>query len=104
IVNIIVMMASLKATRETPPRVWLLPSPFADDVLCLKPFDVIVRAYLCRWMPTTTQLEKVIVPIYEVPDSWYILVMDVKEGKVYCFDVTKSDDTVERRERNMRTI
>ncbi|XLS75558.1 hypothetical protein HN51_032423, partial [Arachis hypogaea] len=51
-------MASLKATREIPPRVWLLPSPFADDVLRLKPLDVIVRTYLCRWMPVTTQLEK----------------------------------------------
>ncbi|QHO57595.1 Ulp1 protease family, carboxy-terminal domain protein [Arachis hypogaea] len=104
IVNIIVMMASLKATREIPPRVWLLPSPFADDVLRLKPLDVVVRAYLCRWMPATTQLEKVIIPIYEVPDSWYIMVLNVKEGKVYCLDVTKSDETVERRERNMRTI
>ncbi|QHO16744.1 hypothetical protein S83_032854 [Arachis hypogaea] len=96
-------MASLKATREIPPRVWLLPSPFADDVLRLKPLDVIVRTYLCRWMPVTTQLEKVIIPIYEVPDSWYIMVLDVKKGKIYCLDVTKSDETVERRERNMRT-
>ncbi|QHO10354.1 uncharacterized protein DS421_15g489110 [Arachis hypogaea] len=104
IVNIVVLFASLRASRETPIRFWFLPSPFAVDVLQLRPIDMIVKKYLCRWMPATTKLEKVIIPICEPSHSWYIMVVHVKQGKVYALDITKTEETMERRERNMRTI
>ncbi|XP_025688673.1 uncharacterized protein [Arachis hypogaea] len=104
IVNIVVLFASLRASRETPIRFWFLPSPFAVDVLQLRPIDMIVKKYLCCWMPATTKLEKVIIPICEPSHSWYIMVVHVKQGKVYALDITKTKETMERRERNMRTI
>ncbi|QHO15377.1 hypothetical protein HN51_030816 [Arachis hypogaea] len=104
IVNIVVVFASLRASRDTLIRFWFLPSPFTVDVIQLRLIDVIVKKYLCRWMPTTTKLEKVIIIICEPNHSWYIMVVHVKQGKVYSLDITKTDENIERRERNMRTI
>ncbi|RYR03080.1 hypothetical protein Ahy_B06g081910 [Arachis hypogaea] len=104
IVNIVVLFASLRASRESPIHFWFFPSPFAVDVLQLRPIDMIVKKYLCRWMPATTKLEKVIISICEPSHSWYIMVVHVKQGKLYALDITKTEETMERRERNMRTI
>ncbi|QHN81443.1 uncharacterized protein DS421_20g686930 [Arachis hypogaea] len=104
IVNIVVVFASLRASRDTPICFCFLPSPFAVDVIQLRPIDVIVKKHLCRWMPITTKLEKVIIPICEPNHSWYIMVVHVKQGRVYSLDITKTDENMERRERNMRTI
>ncbi|QHO06592.1 uncharacterized protein DS421_14g456040 [Arachis hypogaea] len=87
IVNIVVLFASLRASRESPIHFWFLPSLFAVDVLQLRPIDMIV-----------------IIPICEPNHSWYIMVVHVKQGKVYALDITKTEETMERRERNMRTI
>ncbi|KAL4349688.1 hypothetical protein AHAS_Ahas10G0067000 [Arachis hypogaea] len=81
IVNIVVVFASLRASRDTLIRFWFLPSPFTVDVIQLRLIDVIVKKYLCRWMPTTTKLEKVIIIICEPNHSWYIMVVHVKQGK-----------------------
>ncbi|KAL4349615.1 hypothetical protein AHAS_Ahas10G0059700 [Arachis hypogaea] len=104
IVNIVVMMASMKATRALPPRKWFVPSTMANDILLLKPLEVIIKRYLERWMPETTQLEHVFVPICEASHSWYLIVIDVSNARVYSLDVTKAPYTIERRERNMQTI
>ncbi|RYR50578.1 hypothetical protein Ahy_A07g037206 [Arachis hypogaea] len=121
IVNIVVVFASQRALRDTPIRFWFLPSPFAVDVIQLRPIDAIIKKYLCHWMLTTTKLEKnfaftfrfcnvgvvggcVIIPICEPNHSWYIMGVHVKQGKVYSLDITKTDDNMECRERNMRTI
>ncbi|XP_020965498.1 uncharacterized protein LOC110266062 [Arachis ipaensis] len=98
------MMASMKASRALPPRKWFVPSTMANDILLLKPLEVIIKRYLERWMPETTQLEHVFVPICEASHSWYLMVIDVSNARVYSLDVTKAPDTIERRERNMRTI
>ncbi|QHN82216.1 uncharacterized protein DS421_20g693840 [Arachis hypogaea] len=79
IVNIVVMFASLRASRATPICFWFLPSPFA--------IDVIVKKHLCQWN-----------------HLWYIMVVYVKQGKVYSLDITKTDENMQRREHNMRTI
>ncbi|QHN86029.1 Ulp1 protease family, carboxy-terminal domain protein [Arachis hypogaea] len=104
IVNITVMMASMKSSRALPPRKWFVPSTMANDILLLKPLEVIIKRYLERWMPEITQLEHVFVPICEASHSWYLMVIDVSNTRVYSLDVTKAPDTIERRERNMRTI
>ncbi|RYQ92280.1 hypothetical protein Ahy_B09g098465 [Arachis hypogaea] len=97
-------MASMKASRVLPPRKWFVPSTMANDILLLKSLEVIIKRYLERWMPETTQLEHVFVPICEASHSWYLMVIDVSNARVYSLDVTKAPDTIERRERNMRTI
>ncbi|QHO29067.1 uncharacterized protein DS421_7g222080 [Arachis hypogaea] len=92
IVNIVVVFASQRALRDTPIRFWFLPSPFAVDVIQLRPIDAIIKKYL------------LIIPICEPNHSWYIMGVHVKQGKVYSLDITKTDDNMECRERNMRTI
>ncbi|XLT92874.1 hypothetical protein HN873_014536, partial [Arachis hypogaea] len=107
IMNIILMSASMRACCVLPPRVWYTPSVFADDVLAMTPFEVIRRKYMNRWLPATSRLEHVVnvlVPVCEKTYTWYLMVVDVKHGRVYCLDVTRSPEHKERRERNMRTI
>ncbi|XLR09751.1 hypothetical protein S83_037689 [Arachis hypogaea] len=104
IMNIILMSASMRACCVLPPRVWYTPSLFADDVIAMRPFEVIRRKYMNRWMPATSRLEHVLVPVCEKTYTWYLMVVDVKHGRVYCLDVTRAPEHKERRERNMRTI
>ncbi|XLR69271.1 hypothetical protein S83_019943, partial [Arachis hypogaea] len=107
IMNIILMSASMRACQCLPPRVWYTPSVFADDVLAMTPFDVIRRKYMNRWMPATSRLEHVVnvlVPVCEPTYTWYLMVVDVKHGRVYSLDVTRGPEHTERRERKMRTI
>ncbi|XLT83239.1 hypothetical protein HN873_004992 [Arachis hypogaea] len=104
IMNIILMSASMRACCVLPPRVWYTPSVFADDVIAMRPFEVIRRKYMNRWMPATSRLEHVLVPVCEKTYTWYLMVVDVKHERVYCLDVTRAPEHKERRERNMRTI
>ncbi|RYR80116.1 hypothetical protein Ahy_A01g004896 [Arachis hypogaea] len=104
IVNTIAWLASLRAHRTKPVRDWFLPSSFADHILQLKPVEAILQTYLGRWMPETNELEHVFVPILEPSHSWYMMVLDVKKGKVLALDICRTDENKTRRERNMRTI
>ncbi|XLR08191.1 hypothetical protein S83_036129, partial [Arachis hypogaea] len=104
IMNIILMSASMRACCVLPPRLWYTPSVFADDVLAMRPFNVIRRKYMNRWMPSTSHLEHVFVPVCEVTYTWYLMVVDVKHGRVYCLDVTRAPEHRDRRERDMQTI
>ncbi|RYQ96674.1 hypothetical protein Ahy_B08g092520 [Arachis hypogaea] len=85
IVNTIAWLASLRAHRT-------------------KPVQAILQTYLGRWMPETNELEHVFVPILEPSHSWYMMVLDVKKGKVLALDICRTDENKTRRERNMRTI
>ncbi|XLU29973.1 hypothetical protein S245_066039, partial [Arachis hypogaea] len=104
IMNIILMSASMRACCVLPPRVWYTPSLFADDVIAMRPFEVIRRKYMNRWMPATSRLEHVLVPVCEKTYTWYLMVVDVKHGRVYYLDVTRAPEHKERRGCNMRTI
>ncbi|XLS85495.1 hypothetical protein HN51_035661 [Arachis hypogaea] len=104
LMNIILMSASMRACQYLPPRVWYTPSVFAEDVLAMRPFDIITRKYMNRWMPATSRLEHVLVPVCEPTYTWYLMVVDVKHGRVYYLDVTRAPEHTERRERNMKTI
>ncbi|MED6188372.1 hypothetical protein PIB30_085322 [Stylosanthes scabra] len=46
----------------------------------------------------------VFIPICEPPHSWYMMVVDVKEPKVYCLDTCKTPYSTPMRELNMRAI
>ncbi|XLR65547.1 hypothetical protein S83_016219, partial [Arachis hypogaea] len=104
IVNTIAWLASLRAHRTKPVRDWFLPSSFADHILQLKPGEAILQTYLGRWMPETNELEHVFVPILEPSHSWYMMVLDVKKGKVLALDICRTNENKTRRKRNMRTI
>ncbi|KAL4300122.1 hypothetical protein AHAS_Ahas17G0169300 [Arachis hypogaea] len=104
IVNTIAWLASLRAHRTKPMCDWFLPSSFADHILQLKPVEAILQTYLGRWMPETDELEHVFVLILEPSHSWYMMVLDVKKGKVLALDICRTNENKTRRERNMRTI
>ncbi|KAL4398440.1 hypothetical protein AHAS_Ahas01G0292100 [Arachis hypogaea] len=55
-------------------------------------------------MPPTQELEHVFVSICESPETWYMLLLDVKRPSVYALDVCTSMVSFPRRERNMRLI
>ncbi|MED6225336.1 hypothetical protein PIB30_092731 [Stylosanthes scabra] len=104
VVNTIVMMAYQRAMIVKPARAWYLPSILADDILKLKPMEVIINCYLDRWMRGTSKLEHVFLPFEDVPGVWTLMVVDVKMRVVYSLDVNKSIVPVQERERKMRTI
>ncbi|XLR03506.1 hypothetical protein HN51_058332 [Arachis hypogaea] len=102
--NIMLMSASMKACCVLPPCVWYTPFVFVDDILFLRPLEVIIMKYLNRWISVTPKLEHVFVPVCEQTYTWYLMVVDVKRATVYCLDVTRAPGYKERGERNMQTI
>ncbi|MED6160777.1 hypothetical protein PIB30_054512 [Stylosanthes scabra] len=97
------MMASKRAMLVQPARAWYLPSILADDILKMKPVEIIINCYLDRWMPATKELEHVS-GFIDVPGLWTLMVVDVKMGVVYSLDVNRGISPVQERERKMRTI
>ncbi|RYR37420.1 hypothetical protein Ahy_A09g042309 [Arachis hypogaea] len=92
LMNIILMSVSMRAYCVMPPRVWYTLSVFADDVLAMRPFEVIRRKYMNRWLSATSRLEHVLVLVCELTYTWYLMVVDVKHGRVYCLDVTRAPE------------
>ncbi|XLU61461.1 hypothetical protein S245_020670, partial [Arachis hypogaea] len=46
----------------------------------------------------------VLVPMCEPTYTWFLMVVDVKHGRVYYLDVTRAPEHKEQTERNMQTI
>ncbi|XP_020969443.1 uncharacterized protein LOC107621897 isoform X2 [Arachis ipaensis] len=55
-------------------------------------------------MPKTNDLEHVFMPIWEPVDAWYVMLLDVKALKIYALDVSRSPESIVRRESNMNKI
>ncbi|KAL4343431.1 hypothetical protein AHAS_Ahas11G0077700 [Arachis hypogaea] len=104
VVNTVAMLSSLQAKTNPVPRCWFFPSPFAAEILFQTPMKHLIESYAKRWMPPTQELEHVFIPICEPPETWYMLLLDVKRTSIYALDVCTSMESVPRRERNMRLI
>ncbi|XLR67089.1 hypothetical protein S83_017761 [Arachis hypogaea] len=104
LVNTSSMIASLRAVGNKAPRSWYFPYDFATAVLCDAPIEEIQQKYEGRWMPKTRDLEHVFVPIWEPADTWYLMLLDVKASKIYALDVSRSPESIVRRESNMNKI
>ncbi|RYR78564.1 hypothetical protein Ahy_A01g003389 [Arachis hypogaea] len=104
LVNTSSMIASLRAVGNKAPRSWYFPYDFATAVLCDAPIEEIQQKYEGRWMPKTRDLEHVFVPIWEPADAWYLMLLDVKASKIYALDVSRSPESIVRRESNMNKI
>ncbi|KAL4274737.1 hypothetical protein AHAS_Ahas20G0037100 [Arachis hypogaea] len=73
----------LDARKSKTPRAWYLPTNFATDVLLDTP---------------------VYVPVWEAIDMCYMLLLDVKAARLYVLDVSRSPESIVRREANMQRI
>ncbi|XLU33733.1 hypothetical protein S245_069799, partial [Arachis hypogaea] len=104
VINTVAMLSSLQAKANPIPHCWFFPSTFAAEILFQAPTEHLLESYARRWMPPTQELEHVFVPICEPPESWYMLLLDVKRTTIYALDVCTSMESVPRRERNMRLI
>ncbi|MED6109607.1 hypothetical protein PIB30_035304 [Stylosanthes scabra] len=73
LINYTCMVQSLSSTENGNPRVWFLPSDFAKEI---------------RY--------GIFIPILDVPDAWYLMLLDVKSSHVYCLDVYGDDHDIKR--------
>ncbi|XLR58090.1 hypothetical protein S83_008762 [Arachis hypogaea] len=104
VINTTAMIASLTSAKSMAPVTWYFPSDFARDVLCDAPISKLKKSYEGRWMQETNALEHVFVPILEAADSWYIMLLNIKEAKKYVLDVSRTPESIVRREANMNKI
>ncbi|RYR30112.1 hypothetical protein Ahy_B01g054949 [Arachis hypogaea] len=104
LINTASMIGSMVASKLMAPHIWYFPSNLADEVLSGATMDRLQAAYTLPWMPETNNLHYVFVPIWEPADVWYLIMLDVKESRVYAFDVNKTPDSIIRREANMTRI
>ncbi|MED6160857.1 hypothetical protein PIB30_055229 [Stylosanthes scabra] len=51
----------------------------------------------CMLCPTSCFYTQIFIPILDVPDAWYLMLLDVKKSRVYCLDVSGDDEDRERR-------
>ncbi|KAL4398563.1 hypothetical protein AHAS_Ahas01G0304400 [Arachis hypogaea] len=104
IINATCLMRSVQARKSMTPRAWFLPTNFATDVLLDTPVSELAKHYQPKWMHETNQLEHVYVPVWEAIDTCYMLLLDVKGASLYVLDVSRSPESIVRREANMRRI
>ncbi|XP_020969116.1 uncharacterized protein LOC107622545 isoform X1 [Arachis ipaensis] len=104
VVNTVAMLSSLQAKANPVLRCWFFLSTFATEILFQTPMEHIIESYVRRWMTPTQELEHVFVPICKPPDTWYMLLLDVKRASVYALDVCTTIESEPRRERNIRLI
>ncbi|XLS56459.1 hypothetical protein HN51_006214 [Arachis hypogaea] len=98
------MIGSMVSSKLMAPHTWYFPSNFADEVLSGATVDRLQVGYTLPWMPETNNLHYVFVPIWEPADVWYLMMLDVKESRLYAFDVNKTPESIIRREANMTRI
>ncbi|XLT85923.1 hypothetical protein HN873_007676, partial [Arachis hypogaea] len=103
-VNTVAMLLSLQAKANPVSRCWFFPSTFTAEILFQTPMEHLIESYVKRWMPPTQELDHVFIPICEAPETWYMLLLDVKRTSVYALDVCTSMESVPRRDRNMHLI
>ncbi|XLR00597.1 hypothetical protein S83_066795 [Arachis hypogaea] len=72
--------------------------PHGHHTLIDAHMDRLEVAYTLPWMPEMNDLH------YEPADVWYLMILDVKEARVYAFDVNKTLKSIIRREANMTRI
>ncbi|KAL4393354.1 hypothetical protein AHAS_Ahas02G0043600 [Arachis hypogaea] len=104
IINACCMLASMRCSKSIAPRVWFFPSHFAADVLREIAIKQPQNKYEYRWMPETSQLDHVFVPVLEPADGWYLMLLDIKALKVYVLDVCRDNESIVRRETYMTRI
>ncbi|MED6160395.1 hypothetical protein PIB30_051172 [Stylosanthes scabra] len=82
VVNTLALVASRNARRRTNATCWFLPSTFAADTL--------------RGI--------VFVPIWDVDEAWYMMILDVKKPRVYSLDVHRTVENMARKEKQMKVV
>ncbi|MED6167824.1 hypothetical protein PIB30_006474 [Stylosanthes scabra] len=101
LINYTRMIQSIASTKHGKPRVWFLPSNFGKEIMYGVVVDKIRNDYESRWKKETDSQEHIFVPILDVPDVWYLMLLYVKESKVYCLDVCGGDEDRERKVADM---
>ncbi|XLR46930.1 hypothetical protein S83_031590 [Arachis hypogaea] len=86
------------------PQCWFFLLTFATEILFQTPKEHIIESYARRWISPTQELVHVFVPICKPPETWYMLLLDVKRASVYALDVCTTMESEPRSERNMHLI
>ncbi|MED6121090.1 hypothetical protein PIB30_026836 [Stylosanthes scabra] len=104
VLNTLALVASRNARRRTNATCWFLPSTFTADILRGIVWDDVHHIYQCFWMPETTALEHVFVPIWDVDEAWYIMILDLRKPRVYSPDVHRTVENMARKEKQMKAV
>ncbi|MED6126760.1 hypothetical protein PIB30_081634, partial [Stylosanthes scabra] len=78
LINFTCYVQSISSTKNGGPRVWFLPSDFAKEIRYRVGVEHIRKDYEKRWMIQTDCLEHIFIPILDLPDAWYLMLLDVK--------------------------
>ncbi|MED6194165.1 hypothetical protein PIB30_026030 [Stylosanthes scabra] len=100
VINTAALISSLTAAvgRNNDATCWFFPSTVAHEILSGKGAPEIMHFYTSCWMPKTTELEHVFIHVHEDRVAWYMILLDVKNTRVYALDVNRSASTIFMRE------
>ncbi|KAL4287770.1 hypothetical protein AHAS_Ahas19G0219400 [Arachis hypogaea] len=82
---------------SSPKGVFMSLVPHGHHTLIDAHMDWLEAVYTLPWMPEMNDL-------HYPADLWYLMILDVKEARVYAFDVNKTLESIIRREANMTHI
>ncbi|KAJ1440707.1 Ulp1 protease family, C-terminal catalytic domain [Sesbania bispinosa] len=75
-----------------------------EDVIQGNTADVLCMLYTEQWMQPFPDLKHIYIPIEEFNTYWYLMVISVKEHKIYHFDSHLNDEDVSKRRDMIRNM
>ncbi|MED6188563.1 hypothetical protein PIB30_087129 [Stylosanthes scabra] len=97
-------VASRLSSQTLVIKQWFLPWTFARDVLNDMDESKVMQKFEGEWMPITFGLLRVIIPIIDEDDTWFLMFFDIKRRQVYSLDVSRTAQTTMKREKYMEKI
>ncbi|MED6162769.1 hypothetical protein PIB30_073656, partial [Stylosanthes scabra] len=104
VVNAMILLAAVAASRRFLVRTWFLPSTFATAVLAGAPLGELDEAYADSYMAATKSLRHVFVPVAEPDCAWYLLLIDLKKLLVFSLDVYRSAVSTAKKKADIETL
>ncbi|KAJ1393170.1 Ulp1 protease family, C-terminal catalytic domain [Sesbania bispinosa] len=104
----IIKFVALKATyihrKSCSQTFWMLPPNFARDVFRGYEVDQLLRKYKDKWLPTYSELHYIYVPMQNVSDQWFLMVVSIEDKVIYHFDSFLPDRCVHPRRHTMMKV
>ncbi|KAJ1406489.1 Ulp1 protease family, C-terminal catalytic domain [Sesbania bispinosa] len=83
---------------------WSLPPKFAHDICEGATVGDHVSDYVFEWMHSFKDLKHIYIPIEDIQNHWYLMVISVDQHIIYHLDSHLNEADVDRRHATMRTI
>ncbi|KAJ1376164.1 Papain-like cysteine peptidase superfamily [Sesbania bispinosa] len=83
---------------------WSLPPKFAQDIIDEPFIGDLISDYVQEWMQPFKDLKQIYIPIEDIDNLWYLMVVSIDQQVIYHLDSHLNEDVVHRRHATMRKI